>query len=175
MRPSQNSGSTEALRQIYRDQIQLVCQTAPPDFRIYVQYVEKHLDSLISDNHPRVLSHRPMTRNDIVVDPETLALISTTNWSQLVPAPFGETLCLLDQVLGWESPTGWCWLPFHQKLRQHFWGVFERHAGKLSPGQKELIQAARLMGFIFRFGPGRTRGRQADNYGILGDIFHTLS
>ena len=132
------------------------------------------MDGLFSDNkHPRALGHRPVTTDDILVDPKTFALTSTANWSRMVTVPFGEATCILDQLLGWEVPGGggWQWVPNHRRLRIYFWLVFQLRVGWLTQEQKDLMLAARTMGLFFRFGPDKVGGRQSENYAVLDDIF----
>lgn len=90
---------------------------------------------------------------NILVEPGTGRLTGVVDWADSNTQPFGLALWGLESILGRHFSSGWSWLsdqlPTQRKL---FMDTFELEVGGISERQRQLIENARLLGILLRYG-----------------------
>ncbi|KAJ3564876.1 hypothetical protein NP233_g8003 [Leucocoprinus birnbaumii] len=129
-------------------------QTGLPErFRPTVDYLISMLPNLLAANWPLVPNHTDLLENDVHVCKETGHIAGICDWMDTTIGPFGMSLGGLETMLGKRTMSwGWRYHPNQRKLRNLFWETFYEAMGGVSEEQKELIDAARLVGLFLANG-----------------------
>lgn len=152
---------------IYKESLGTICQSLPLSGhpKACADFYRTHADALFSDSYRLTRSNHPVNLNDIILngdiaraDVDRAHLVASLGLNKQSPTPFGETIALLDQVLGWEYRGEWHWLPHHRMLRDSFWMSLQLSTGVFTRQQRRLVLASRCRALIVRFGTEVGRG-----------------
>ncbi|KAJ3555410.1 hypothetical protein NP233_g12215 [Leucocoprinus birnbaumii] len=129
-------------------------QTGLPErFRPTVDYLISMLPNLLAADWPLVPNHTDLLENNIHVCKETGRIAGICDWNDTTIGPFEMSLGGLETMLGKRTMSwGWRYHPNQQKLQNLFWETFYEAMGGVSEEQKELIDAARLVGLFLANG-----------------------
>lgn len=122
----------------------------PIPLRQYVEQSRTMLDELMHAL-PWTLTHDDLSSMNMLLNEETGQLEGVVDWAEAAIWPFGKALWGLEDLLGCGGSDGWVWLG-DEHHRQLFCTTFSAEVGGLSTEQYRLIEGARVLGLLLRYG-----------------------
>lgn len=113
-----------------------------------------------------VLTHGDLCEMNFLVDENSGHLTGVIDWAEAEILPFGFNLWGVENLLGYMDGNGWNYFEGYEDLRAVFWTVFygavavvaeEEEEDGVLPSEvlcqkQEIIDVARRMGILFRYG-----------------------
>lgn len=160
------TADTTAIRLTCENNLHLLARTLPERFSRDILGLTECLDSIFK-NLPMVLTHGDLCEMNFLVDENTGHLTGVIDWAEAEILPFGFNLWGVENLLGYMDGNGWNYFEGYEELRAVFWTVFygavgaEEEEGEgdgvlasevLRKQKQEIINVARRMGILFRYG-----------------------
>jgi len=89
---------------------------------------------------------------NLLVNSTTGSITGIVDWAEARVLPFGFSLWALENILGCMDSKGWRYYDNRRELEDLFWQTFSEGASSASDLDLQLIQAARMAGFFYRYG-----------------------
>jgi hypothetical protein len=101
-----------------------LCGNLPSRFQKTAIQVQDHLPAFFSGEYPLVVTHGDLSQMNMLANPETGEITGIIDWAEAGILPFGFALYVLDNILGYLTPSGWVFHDTAEHLQHEFWSVF---------------------------------------------------
>jgi hypothetical protein len=139
------------VRQDCETKLKELAKTPSATLQVHVSQSRAALDDIFE--LPWVLAHDDLSSMNLLLDATTGHLQGVIDWADAAIWPFGTSLWGVESILGYEEPDGWTWLDDGaQPLRALFSATLQKELGSLSADKLGLIEKARNLGLLLRYG-----------------------